>query len=114
MDRTFALEILPILGIVLIVLVLLLREVASGTFFSSLGNTSLPLGGYRYYIGEHTLLYIKRYGGCYRIYLLEGEPLGLPLHRTRAGEYFTLRANSPAEVEMEIVQIYRNQRGKEK
>lgn len=54
------------------------------------------------------------YGGCYRIYLLEGEPLGLPLHRTRAGEYFTLRANSPAEVEMEIVQIYRNQRGKEK
>lgn len=45
MDRTFALEILPILGIVLIVLVLLLREVASGTFFSSLGNTSLPPGG---------------------------------------------------------------------
>ena len=63
MDRTFALEILPILGIVLIVLVLLLREVASGTFFSSLGNTSLPPGGYRYYIGEHTLLYIKRFGG---------------------------------------------------
>lgn len=48
MDRTFALEILPILGIVLIVLVLLLREVASGTFFSSLGNTCIqPQSGGR-------------------------------------------------------------------
>ena len=55
MEYTFTLEALPIVGGVLIVLVLLICEIGSAGF-----GTGLPSGGYRYYIGAHTVLYLRQ------------------------------------------------------
>lgn len=68
MEYTFTLEALPIVGGVLIVLVLLICEIGSAGF-----GTGLPSGGYRYYIGAHTVLYLRQSGCRCRVYVLEGE-----------------------------------------
>ena len=67
MEYTFTLEALPIVGGVLIVLVLLICEIGSAGF-----GTGLPSGGYRYYIGAHTVLYLRQSGCRCRVYVLEG------------------------------------------
>lgn len=101
MEYAFTLETLPIVGGVLIVLVLLIREAGNAGF------GSLPSGGYRYYIGAHTVLYLRQSGSCCRVYVLEGEsPPGIPLRHTRAGDSFKVRAGSPAEAEIEIERLY--------
>ena len=86
----------------LIVLVLVLCELGSTGF-----GGGLPSGGYRYYIGEHTVLYLRQSGTRCRAYVLEGEaPPAVPLHHSRGGTYFKVWAASPAEAELEIEQAY--------
>ena len=51
MEYAFTLNVLPVVGGVVIVLVLVLCELGSTGF-----GGGLPSGGYRYYIGEHTAL----------------------------------------------------------
>ena len=102
MEYTFTLEALPIVGGVLIVLVLLICEIGSAGF-----GTGLPSGGYRYYIGAHTVLYLRQSGGRCRVFVLEGEaPPAVPLRHTRAGDFFKVRVGSPAEAEIEIERLY--------
>ena len=102
MEYTFTLEALPIVGGVLIVLVLLICEIGSAGF-----GTGLPSGGYRYYIGAHTVLYLRQVGSCCRAYVLEGEaPAAVTLRRCRAGIYFKVWATFPAEAEIEIERLY--------
>lgn len=102
MEYAFTLDALPIVGGVVIVLVLVLCEFRSTGF-----GGGLPSGGYRYYIGEHTVLYLRQSGARCRAYVLEGEAPGtVSLHRSRAGTYFKVRASSPAEAEIEIERLY--------
>lgn len=54
MEYAFTLNVLPVVGGVVIVLVLVLCELGSTGF-----GGGLPSGGYRYYIGEHTVLYLR-------------------------------------------------------
>lgn len=106
MEYAFTLNVLPVVGGVVIVLVLVLSELGKGTFGFGIGG-SLPRGGYRYYIGEHTVLYLRQVGSCCRAYVLEGEaPPAVPLHHSRSGTYFKVWAASPAEAELEIEQAY--------
>lgn len=106
MEYAFTLDALPIVGGVLIVLVLVLSELGKGTSGFGMGG-SLPRGGYRYYIGEHTVLYLRQVGSCCRAYVLEGEaPAAVTLRRCRAGSYFKVWATFPAEAEIEIERLY--------
>ena len=57
MEYAFTLNVLPVVGGVVIVLVLVLCELGSTGF-----GGGLPSGGYRYYIGEHTVLYLRQSG----------------------------------------------------
>ena len=59
MEYAFTLNVLPVVGGVVIVLVLVLCELGSTGF-----GGGLPSGGYRYYIGEHTVLYLRQSGSC--------------------------------------------------
>ena len=59
MEYAFTLNVLPVVGGVVIVLVLVLCELGSTGF-----GGGLPSGGYRYYIGEHTVLYLTLPGLC--------------------------------------------------
>ena len=96
MEYAFTLNVLPVVGGVVIVLVLVLCELGSTGF-----------GGYRYYIGEHTVLYLRQSGSCCRVYVLEGKaPPEIPLRHTHAGEFFRVRAGTPAEAEIEIERLY--------
>lgn len=54
MEYAFTLNVLPVVGGVVIVLVLVLCELGSTGF-----GGGRPSGGYRYYIGEHTVLYLR-------------------------------------------------------
>ncbi len=102
MEYAFTLNVLPVVGGVVIVLVLVLCELGSTGF-----GGGLPSGGYRYYIGEHTVLYLRQSGTRCRAYVLEGEaPPAVPLHHSRGGTYFKVWAASPAEAELEIEQAY--------
>ena len=102
MEYAFTLNVLPVVGGVLIVLVLLICEIGSAGF-----GTGLPSGGYRYYIGAHTVLYLRQSGCRCRVYVLEGEaPPAVPLHHSRGGTYFKVWAASPAVAELEIEQAY--------
>ena len=102
MEYAFTLNVLPVVGGVVIVLVLVLCELGSTGF-----GCGLPSGGYRYYIGEHTVLYLRQSGKRCRAYVLEGEaPPAVPLHHSRGGTYFKVWAASPAEAELEIEQAY--------
>ncbi len=102
MEYAFTLNVLPVVGGVVIVLVLVLCELGSTGF-----GGGLPSGGYRYYIGEHTVLYLRQSGTRCRAYVLEGEaPPAVPLRHTRAGDFFKVRAGSPAEAEIEIERLY--------
>ena len=92
MEYAFTLNVLPVVGGVVIVLVLVLCELGSTGF-----GGGLPSGGYRYYIGEHTVLYLRQSGKRCRAYVL---------HHSRGGTYFKVRAASPAEAELEIEQAY--------
>ena len=93
MEYAFTLNVLPVVGGVVIVLVLLLCELGSTGF-----GGGLPSGGYRYYIGEHTVLYLRQSGKRCRAYVLEGEaPPAVPLHHSRGGTYFKVRAASAGE-----------------
>ena len=84
MEYAFTLNVLPVVGGVVIVLVLVLCELGSTGF-----GGGLPSGGYRYYIGEHTVLYLRQSGKRCRAYVLEGEaPPAVPLHHSRGGTYF--------------------------
>lgn len=76
MEYAFTLNVLPVVGGVVIVLVLVLCELGSTGF-----GGGLPSGGYRYYIGEHTVLYLRQSGTRCRAYVLEGEapPAAAPL-----------------------------------
>ena len=67
MEYAFTLNVLPVVGGVVIVLVLVLCELGSTGF-----GCGLPSGGYRYYIGEHTVLYLRQSGKRCRAYVLEG------------------------------------------
>ena len=67
MEYAFTLNVLPVVGGVVIVLVLVLCELGSTGF-----GGGLPSGGYRYYIGEHTVLYLRQSGKRCRAYVLEG------------------------------------------
>ena len=71
MEYAFTLNVLPVVGGVVIVLVLVLCELGSTGF-----GGGLPSGGYRYYIGEHTVLYLRQSGKRCRAYVLEGEAGG--------------------------------------
>ena len=66
MEYAFTLNVLPVVGGVVIVLVLVLCELGSTGF-----GGGLPSGGYRYYIGEHTVLYLRQSGKRCRAYVLE-------------------------------------------
>lgn len=104
MEYAFTLNVLPVVGgvVIVLVLVLVLCELGSTGF-----GGGLPSGGYRYYIGEHTVLYLRQSGTRCRAYVLEGEaPPAVPLHHSRGGTYFKVRAASPAEAELEIEQAY--------
>lgn len=102
MEYAFTLNVLPVVGGVVIVLVLVLCELGSTGF-----GGGLPSGGYRYYIGEHTVLYLRQSGTRCRAYVLEGEaPPAVPLNHSRGGTYFKVWAASPAEAELEIEQAY--------
>ena len=102
MEYAFTLEALPIVGGVVIMLVLVLCELGSTGF-----GGGLPSGGYRYYIGEHTVLYLRQSGARCRAYVLEGEaPPTVPLHHSRGGTYFKVWAASQAEAEIEIERLY--------
>lgn len=80
MEYAFTLNVLPVVGGVVIVLVLVLCELGSTGF-----GGGLPSGGYRYYIGEHTVLYLRQSGTRCRAYVLEGEaPPAVPLHHSWA------------------------------
>lgn len=106
MEYAFTLNVLPVVGGVVIVLVLVLSELDKGTSGFGMGG-SLPRGGYRYYIGEHTVLYLRQSGSCCRVYVLEGKaPPEIPLRHTHAGEFFRVRADTPAEAEIEIERLY--------
>ena len=79
MEYAFTLNVLPVVGGVVIVLVLVLCELGSTGF-----GGGLPSGGYRYYIGEHTVLYLRQSGTRCRAYVLEGEaPPAVPLHHSQ-------------------------------
>ena len=53
------------------------------------------------------MLYLRQSGKRCRAYVLEGEaPPAVPLHHSRGGTYFKVRAASPAEAELEIEQAY--------
>ena len=102
MEYAFTRNVLPVVGGVVIVVVLVLCELGSTGF-----GCGLPSGGYRYYIGEHTVLYLRQSGKRCRAYVLEGEaPPAVPLHHSRGGTYFKVWAASPAEAELEIEQAY--------
>ena len=102
MEYAFTLNVLPVVGGVVIVLVLVLCELGSTGF-----GGGLPSGGYRYYIGEHTVLYLRQSGTRCRAYVLEGEaPAAVTLRRCRAGSYFKVWAAFPAEAEIEIERLY--------
>lgn len=103
MDRTFTLNTLPVLGAALILLMLLLT--ARTELFAGMG-CRLPAGGWRYYIGSRTVLYIVPGRAMCRVYVLEGEPPDVPVFKARAGTYFKVRASSPVQAEMEIERLY--------
>lgn len=109
MDFTYTVNNLPLFGGVVIVLVILLTS--GGEFFSFLGGgvASLPQGGYRYYAGRDTVLYLyqQKGNGKVRAYILEGPPPdGFKLHRSRAGMYVVISAGSSAEAEMILERAY--------
>lgn len=71
MEYAFTLNVLPVVGGVVIVLVLVLCELGSTGF-----GGGLPSGGYRYYIGEHTVLYLRQSGTRCRPMCWRAKPRG--------------------------------------
>lgn len=108
MDFTYTVNNLPLFGGILILLVVLLTS--GGEIFSFLGGggAGLPKGGYRYYAGRDTVLYLYQQNGKVRAYILEGPPPdGFKLHRSRAGMYVVISAGSAAEAEIILERAYR-------
>lgn len=101
---------LPLFGGVLIVLLVLLTS--GGEFFSFLGagGAGLPKGGYRYYIGSSTVLYIlpqKTRSRC-RVYILEGlPPEGFRVHKNRTTMHIVVPTGSSAQAEILLERAYK-------
>ena len=102
---------LPLFGGVLIVLLVLLTS--GGEFFSFLGAGGadlLPKGGYRYYMGSSTVLYIlPQKTSCVVVYILEGKPpAGFKVHQKRTTKYIIVSACcSTAQAELVLEAAYK-------
>lgn len=96
---------LPLFGGVLIVLLVLLTS--GGEFFSFLG-AGLPKGGYRYYIGSSTVLYIlPRKTSCI-VYILEGAPPeGFRVYKKRTTMHIVVPTGSSAQAEILLERAYK-------
>lgn len=98
---------LPLFGGVLIVLLVLLTS--GGEFFSFLG-AGVPKGGYRYYIGSSTVLYIlPRKTSCI-VYILEGNPPeGFEVHQNqkRTTMHIVVPTGSSAQAEILLERAYK-------
>ena len=66
-----------------------------------------PRGGYEYYVGGDTVVYIKRAGRSrWHVYLVQGARPSVPLKRDRHGTYFTVRSKTPAMTEKIIEDVF--------
>ena len=100
---------LPLFGGVLIVLLVLLTS--GGEFFSFLGAGGadlLPKGGYRYYMGSSTVLYIlPRKTNCI-VYILEGDPPeGFRVYKKRTTMHIVVPTGSSAQAEILLERAYK-------
>lgn len=99
---------LPLFGGVLIVLLVLLTS--GGEFFSFLGagGAGLPKGGYRYYIGSSTVLYILPQKTRCKVYILEGTPPeGFRVHQKRTTMHIVVPTGSSAQAEILLERAYK-------
>lgn len=101
---------LPLFGGVLIVLLVLLTS--GGEFFSFLG-AGVPKGGYRYYIGSSTVLYILPQKTKCKVYILEGPPPeGFRVHKNRVHKnrttvHIVVPTGSSAQAEILLERAYK-------
>ena len=111
MEASYTINNLPLFGGVLIVLLVLLTS--GGEFFSFLGvggaGAGLPKGGYRYYIGSKTVLYILPQKTRCRVYILEGQPPeeGFRVHQKRTTMYIVVPTGSSAQAEILLERAYK-------
>lgn len=101
---------LPLFGGVLIVLLVLLTS--GGEFFSFLGvggaGAGLQKGGYRYYIGSSTVLYILPRKTSCLVYILEGNPPeGFRVHKNRTTVHIVVPTGSSAQAEILLERAYK-------
>lgn len=100
---------LPLFGGVLIVLLVLLTS--GGEFFSFLGagGAGLPKkGGYRYYIGSSTVLYILPQKTKCKVYILEGEPpKEFRVYKKRTTMHIVVPTGSSAQAEILLERAYK-------
>lgn len=110
MEASYTINNLPLFGGVLIVLLVLLTS--GGEFFSFLGvggaGAGLQKGGYRYYIGSSTVLYIlPRKTSCI-VYILEGNPPeGFEVHQKRTTMHIVVPTGSSAQAEILLERAYK-------
>lgn len=108
MEASYTINNLPLFGGVLIVLLVLLTS--GGEFFSFLGaGGALPKGGYRYYIGSRTVLYIlPQKTRCSRVYILEGlPPEGFRVYKKRTTMHIVVPTGSSAQAEILLERAYK-------
>ena len=109
MEASYTINNLPLFGGVLIVLLVLLTS--GGEFFSFLGaGGALPKGGYRYYIGSRTVLYILPQKTRCRVYILEGQPpagKGFRVYKKRTTMHIVVPTGSSAQAEILLERAYK-------
>lgn len=116
MEAGYTINNLPLFGGILIFLLVLFTS--GGEIFAFLGaggtglpsGTGLPKGGYRYYIGSKTVLYIlpqKTRSRC-RVYILEGQPPeGFRVHQKRTTMHIVVPTGSSAQAEILLERAYK-------
>ena len=113
MEASYTINNLPLFGGILIFLLVLFTS--GGEIFAFLGAggtglpTGLPKGGYRYYIGSKTVLYILPQKTRCRVYILEGQPPeeGFRVHQKRTTMHIVVPTGSSAEAEILLEHAYK-------
>lgn len=109
MEASYTINNLPLFGGILIFLLVLFTS--GGEFFSFLGvgGAGLPKeGGYRYYIGSSTVLYILPQKTSCIVYILEGDPPeGFRVHQKRTTMHIVVPTGSSAQAEILLERAYK-------
>lgn len=107
MEAGYTINNLPLFGGILIFLLVLFTS--GGEIFAFLGaGEDLPKGGYRYYIGSKTVLYILPQKTRCRVYILEGQPPeGFRVHQKRTTMHIVVPTGSSAQAEILLERAYK-------